>query len=57
MSVDTFHIGDTAECPKCGKEFEINGDDDFDDYFYHVTTCGPSEDDYEVWLDRKRKSK
>lgn len=55
MSIEHFNIGDIATCPECGKEFEINGDDDFDDYFEHVTTCVPGEDDYEAWIDRKRK--
>lgn len=44
MSIQELGIGDIAECPHCGKEFEINNldeneFDDFDAYFEHVTTC------------------
>ena len=43
MSVEEYNMGDVAECKWCGKEFVIGGDDDFDDYFYHVTTCANQE--------------
>ncbi|MFD1777035.1 hypothetical protein [Paenibacillus rhizophilus] len=43
MIID-FGLGDIAECPRCGREFEINNldDEELDDadrYFEHVTTC------------------
>lgn len=49
MAIETYEEGDTAECEHCGKQFEINNDNDFDNYFEHVTCCdGPeSEDDDE----------
>ncbi len=45
MSIEDFVLGDIAECPHCGKEFELNNfhedePDDFDEYFEHITTCG-----------------
>lgn len=44
MSIQEFSLGDIAECPNCGKYFEMNNLDDdelndFDNYFEHVTTC------------------
>jgi hypothetical protein len=44
MSIQEFSLGDIAECPNCGKEFELNNLDDedindFDMYFEHITTC------------------
>lgn len=43
--IEEFEQGDIAECPHCGKEFEMNNlseDDynDFDQYFEHVSVCG-----------------
>lgn len=44
MPVQEFELGDIAECPHCGKEFEMNDLDeedynDFDKYFEHVSNC------------------
>lgn len=44
MAVQEFELGDIAECPHCGEEFEMNNlseddFDDFDDYFMHVSMC------------------
>lgn len=44
MPIEEFYEGDVAECPVCGKEFELNNLDedelnDFDEYFEHITTC------------------
>lgn len=44
MSIHEFSLGDIAECPRCGREFELNNMDeeelnDFDEFFEHVTTC------------------
>ena len=50
MSIESFNIGDIAECPECSKEFEFHSEDDFDDYFEHVSTCqyqGDREEDEE----------
>ena len=45
MAVQEFESGDIAECPHCGREFEMNNldeedFDDFDEYFMHVTMYG-----------------
>lgn len=44
MSIQDFGLGDIAECPNCGKEFEMNNFDeddidDFDNYLEHITIC------------------
>lgn len=44
MTFQDFELGDIAECPICGKEFEMNdlGEEDyndFDKYFEHVSIC------------------
>ena len=44
VAIHDFGLGDVAECPQCGKEFEMNNLDDeeindFDVYFEHFTTC------------------
>ncbi|WP_190323389.1 hypothetical protein [Rummeliibacillus sp. TYF-LIM-RU47] len=44
MAIQEFRLGDIAECPHCGKEFEMNNLDeedynDFDQYFEHVSVC------------------
>lgn len=44
VSVQEYGLGDIAECPLCGKEFEMNNLDDedindFDLYFEHISTC------------------
>ena len=43
--ISEFGISDVIECPRCGREFELNNldednHDDFDEYFEHVTACG-----------------
>ena len=42
---EEFEQGDIAECPLCGKEFEMHNlsedeYNDFDQYFEHVSLCG-----------------
>lgn len=44
IPVQEFELGDIAECPHCGKKFEMNdlGEEDyndFDKYFEHVSIC------------------
>ncbi|KIL74210.1 hypothetical protein [Bacillus badius] len=44
MPIHEFGLGDIAECPNCGRGFELNNLDeeelnDFDEYFEHITTC------------------
>jgi len=48
MGIEEYSIGDIVACPTCYKEFEINSDDDFDNYFYHITTCDPADKDEET---------
>ncbi|WP_176473323.1 hypothetical protein [Niallia circulans] len=44
MSIQEYGLGDIAECPHCGKEYEMKNLDeedynDFDQYFEHVSIC------------------
>jgi hypothetical protein len=44
LSIQHYGVGDIAECPHCGREFELMNLeeeelDDFDEYFEHITTC------------------
>lgn len=35
---DTF-AGDQGRCKLCGREFEVNDEDEYDVFYFHVINC------------------